>query len=510
MLSPVLEPDSPTVARRAESAAASELDGLPLPQRCAAVAAILGAGVLVVLDGAIANIALPSIAQQVGAAPANAVWIVTAYQLAVVMFLLPASAIGESLGYRRVFAGGVALFTAASVMCALAPSLPWLLAARCLQGLGGAAVMPLGLALLRFTYPRRLLGQAIAWNALAVAGASAAGPAVGAAMLSVASWPWLFAVNLPIGALVLVACAGLPNPRGTGRRIDLVSIALNAIMFAAVVLGSDRLPSSPWYGAALLAAAAGSMVLLVRREKTKTAPLIPLDLLRVRSFRLSIVASVCCFAGQMIGYLALPFYFQHELGLSAMATGALMTPWPLAVMVAAPLSARLAKRVPTAWLCAAGGACLATGLALCAVWPLHGDPRLPLTIFTSLAGLGFGFFQTPNNQNMLLAAPKERSGAAGGAQGTARLTGLTLGGLSMGLLFALLPSAGAVHWGLTLAALAALAGGVVSLLRSCSLHSAVPPCQHPSVERTPGAGSGSALSAGTGACLCQESPSQSG
>jgi len=465
MLSPVLEATSPRLSRRAEPGAQNELDGLPLPRRGAAVAAILGAGVLVVLDGAIANVALPSIAEQLQTAPADAVWIVTAYQLAVVMFLLPASAVGESLGYRRVFAGGVALFTAASVLCALAPSLPWLVAARCLQGLGSAAVMPLGLALLRFTYPRRLLGQAIAWNALAIAGASAAGPAVGAGMLSVASWPWLFAVNLPVGALVLAACAGLPSPPGTGRRLDVGSIALNALMFAAFVLGSDGLPSSPWQGGALLVVAGGSMVLLVRREMPKAAPLIPLDLLRVRSFRVSVVASVCCFTGQMIGCLALPFYFQHELAMSVTATGLLMTPWPLAVMVAAPLSARLAKRVPTAWLCAAGGGCLAIGLALCAAWPLHGDPQVPLAIFTGLAGLGFGFFQTPNNQNMLLAAPKERSGAAGGAQGTARLTGLTLGSLLIGLLFALLPSLHAVHWGLTFAALAALAGGAVSLLR---------------------------------------------
>jgi DHA2 family multidrug resistance protein-like MFS transporter len=466
MLSPALESNVSTVSRRTEPVAANELDGLPLPQRYAAVAAILGAGVLVVLDGAIANVALPSVAQQLQAAPANAVWIVTAYQLAVVMFLLPASALGEALGYRRVFAGGVAVFTAASVLCALAPSLPWLVAARCLQGLGAAAVMPLGLALLRFTYPRRLLGQAIAWNALAVAGASAAGPAVGAAMLSVASWPWLFAVNLPVDALVLAACAGLPHPPCSGRRPDAGSIALNAIMFAAFVLGCDGLLSSPWWGGGLLVVAAASMVLLVRREMPKAAPLIPLDLLRVRSFRMSVVASVCCFIAQMIGCLALPFYFQHELGLSVAATGLLMTPWPLAVMVAAPLSARLAKRVPTAWLCAAGGGCLAIGLALCAAWPIHGDPRLPMALFASLAGLGFGFFQTPNNQNMLLSAPKERSGAAGGAQGTARLTGLTLGSLLMGLAFALLPSSGAVHWGLTLAALAALAGGAVSLLRS--------------------------------------------
>jgi len=466
MSSPVVASSSPTVSSRTDAGAADELDGLPLPQRCAAVAAILGAIVLVVLDGAIANVALPSIAQQLQVAPADAVWIVTAYQLAIVMFLLPASAVGEKLGYRRVFAAGVALFTAASVLCALATSLPWLVAARCLQGLGSAAVMPLGLALLRFTYPRRLLGQAIAWNALTIAGASAAGPAVGAALLSVANWPWLFAVNLPVGALVLIACAGLPRPPGSGRRLDIISIVLNATLFAAFVLGSDRLPSAPWSGAALLATSAGALVLLVRREMPKAAPLIPLDLLRVPSFRVSIIASVCCFTGQMAGYLALPFYFQHELGLSALATGLLMTPWPLAVMVAAPLSARLAKRVPTAWLCAAGGATLAVGLALCAAWPMHGDPRLPMAIFTSVAGLGFGFFQTPNNQNMLLAAPKERSGAAGGAQGTARLTGLTLGSLLMGLLFALLPSLPAVHGGLALAALAALAGAAVSLLRS--------------------------------------------
>ncbi|HEY9063987.1 MAG TPA: MFS transporter [Burkholderiaceae bacterium] len=465
MLSPVLESSSAAVSRRTESGASNELDGLPLPRRYAAVAAILGAIVLVVLDGAIANVALPSIAQQLQAAPADAVWIVTAYQLAVVMFLLPASAVGERLGYRRVFSGGIALFTVASALCAMAPSLPWLVAARCLQGLGSAAVMPLGLALLRFTYPRRLLGQAIAWNALTVAGASASGPAVGAALLSVASWPWLFAVNLPIGALVLAACAGLPRPQVSRRRLDLVSIALNAIMFAAFVLGSDSLPSAPWYGGALLVVSVASMLLLVRREMPKAAPLIPLDLLRVPSFRLSIVASVCCFTGQMIGYVALPFYFQHELGLNAMATGLLMTPWPLAVMAAAPLSARLAKRVPTAWLCAVGGGCLAIGLALCAVWPLHGDPRVPMALFTSLAGFGFGLFQTPNNQNMLLAAPKERSGAAGGTQGTARLTGLTLGSLLIGLAFELLPSASAVHWGLALAALTALAGGAVSLLR---------------------------------------------
>jgi len=468
LLSPPLRPSNSSSIdpRSAGPDAANDADGLPLPQRIAAIAAILGAGTLVVLDGAIANVALPSISRQLHATPADAVWIITAYQLAVVMFLLPASAIGARLGYHRVFAGGVALFTAASVLCALSPSLPWLVAARCLQGLGAAAVMPLGLALLRFTYPRRLLARAIGWNALTIAGATSAGPSIGAFILSTSSWPWLFAVNLPIGILVLAACAKLPRPAPSQDRIDLWSIALNAIMFASFVLGSDRLPSNLLHGGALLGLSIACMLLLVRREMTKKAPLVPLDLLRVHSFRISVIASVCCFTGQMASYVALPFYIQHELGQSTGTTGLLLTPWPLAVMLAAPLSARLAQRVSTAWLCAAGGACLAAGLALCALWPIHGNPALPIAVFTSLAGFGFGLFQTPNNQNMLLSAPKERSGAAGGAQGTARLTGLTLGSLAMSLMFGLLPSHSAVHLGLAMAALAAMVGSVVSLLRS--------------------------------------------
>jgi len=442
-----------------------------MPQRLIAAMAILGAIAMVVIDGAIANVALPTMAAQLGAAPSAAVWIVTGYQLAIVMFLLPASAIGERFGYRRVFMGGVTLFTLASALCAFAPTRGWLVAARCAQGLGSAAVMPLGLALLRFTYPKRLLGTAIGWNALAVALSSAAGPAIGAAILSVSNWRWLFAVNIPLGALVLLACSGLPRSAGSVTRVDALSVVLNAGMFAAFVLGCDHLLDATVAGIGLLVVALVCGWLLVRREMGERAPLIPMDLLRSHSFRISIVASVCCFTGQMASYVALPFYFQHGLGLSASATGLMMTPWPLTVVFAAPMSGRLADRMSTAWLCAAGGTCLAAGLALCALWPTQGVSSgaggiVPLVLFTALAGLGFGFFQTPNNRNMLLNAPKERSGAAGGMQGAARLTGQTLGSLMMGLLFALMPASAAPRWGLGLAAALALASGVISTLRA--------------------------------------------
>ncbi|HLI11990.1 MAG TPA: MFS transporter [Alphaproteobacteria bacterium] len=441
-----------------------EADGLPTPRRYVAMASVLAAIVLVVLDGAIANLALPTIALTLQVSPGASVWVVTGYQMAIVMFLLPAAAAGESLGYRRVFIAGVVLFTGASALCALAPSLPWLVAARFLQGLGSAAVMSLAVALLRFIYPRRLLGAGIGWNALTVALSSAAGPAIGAAILSVASWPWLFAVNIPVGGLVLLTSCGLPRTPGSGRRLDLPSVSLNAGVFGAVVIGIELLATRPGLGGALLAAAAAGLAALIRRELPRKAPLIPLDLLRDRSFRVSVIASVCCFSAQMSSYVALPFYLQHGLGQDAFMTGLYMIPWPLAVALAAPLSGRFSDRVPTAWLCTFGGACLAGGLAFAALWPLNRG-LLPLVPFMMLCGFGFGFFQTPNNRNMLLSAPRERSGAAGGMQGTARLAGQTAGAVIMTLLFTLAPAGIAPRIGLGLGALLALAGGLVSALR---------------------------------------------
>lgn len=430
----------------------------------AAIAAVLGAMMLVVLDAAISNVALPTIAQALAVTPGRSVLIVTAYQLALVMALLPCAALGESLGHRRVFTAGVALFTAASVLCAWSPSLPWLVAARFLQGLGGAAVMALGVALLRLVVPHGRLGAAIAWNALVVAVTSAAGPTIGALILAGAGWPWLFALNLPIGLVVLLATRALPHPAGTARRLDLVSVALNGGTFAALVVGAKLLLMDPTLAGVLLVGSALGLGALVRRERPKEAPLIPLDLLRGGSFRRSVIASVCCFAGQAVALVALPFHLQHGLGQSTVMTGLYLTSWPLTVAIAAPLAGRLADRVPAAWLCAVGGACLALGLAAASLWPPAGGP-LPLIPFTMLCGLGFGLFNVPNNRTLFLSAPSGRSGAAGGMQGTARLLGQTMGAVLMTLLFTLASSEAAARIGLGIGSLLTLVAGMVSVWR---------------------------------------------
>lgn len=459
--------DAPSEAvsiSRASPGAVIIQDGLPAPRRHYATIAIMASMVLVVLDGAVANVALPTIAVALHVSPASSIWVVTGYQMALVMALLPCAALGESLGLRRVFTGGVLVFTVASVLCALSPSLPWLVAARFIQGLGGAAVMALGIALMRFTYPHRLLGAVIGWNATVIALSAAAGPTIGATILMVSGWPWLFAINLPVGAVVLAAALALPQPSGTGRRLDLLSVTLNGTAFAALVLGVDVATDKPKLAAALVATSVVSLVTLVRREMPRRVPLIPLDLLRNSPFRISVIASVCCFAGQMASYVALPFYLQHGLGQDAFTTGLYLTPWPLTVAFAGPISGRLADRISNDLLCALGGIFLALGLALTALWPVRGN-LLPLVIFFMLSGLGFGFFQTPNNRNMLLSVPRERSGAAGGMQGMARLLGQTAGAVIMTLLFTLTSSDVAPRVGVAVAALLALTGGLVSTLR---------------------------------------------
>lgn len=446
------------------------LEAAPLPaappRRAAlAIASVLTALVLVVLDASIVNVALPTLSRSLQVTAAASVLVVTAYQAALVMALLPCAALGERLGYRRVFIGGVMVFTLASGLCAAAPTLPWLVGARFLQGLGAASVMALGVALLRTVVPPERLGAAIGWNALVVALTSAAGPTVGATILSLGAWPWLFAVNLPLGLMVLGAALALPDRGGSARPPNWGSMALNMLAFGLLIAGVEVLPRFADLAVLLLVGGALSLIVLVRCEASKPAPLIPLDLLGDRSFRLSVLASICCFTGQAAGLVVLPFYLQHTVGLSPFQAGLYITPWPLMAAVAAWLTGRLARPGWTAWLCAAGCAALSAGLYAAAIWPLAPAPARIVPILM-VCGLGFGLFQVSNNRNMFLSAPVARSGAAGGLQGMARLVGQTSGVLVVTLLFSGAASAGAPRIGLAFGAALTLAAGLLSLLHA--------------------------------------------
>lgn len=240
----------------------------------------------------------------------------------------------------------------------------------------------------------------------------------------------------------------------------------------ALVIGAELLPSVPACGVALMVVAAAALAKLFFRERPKPAPLVPIDLLQRPSFRISVAASVLCFTGVAAALVALPFHLQHEFGQGVWMTGLYMTPWPLTVALAAPVAARLAKRIPTAWLCVTGGFCLFIGLGAFALWPAQANHLPPLALVV-LCGLGFGLFQVPNNQNMFMSAPRARSAAAGGMQGTARLTGQTTGALVMTVLFTMLSLEVAPRLGLGIGAVFALAAALVSALRASAGHGAI-------------------------------------
>ncbi|ADV98692.1 putative transport protein [Yersinia pestis biovar Medievalis str. Harbin 35] len=446
----------------------STSDGLPVPQRYAAILVIALGIMMAVLDGTIANVALPTIARDLNTSPATSIWVVNAYQLAITISLLSMASLGDIIGYRRVYQAGLLIFSVTSLFCALSDSLWTLTFARVLQGFGAAALMSVNTALIRIIYPRAQLGRGIGINTLIVAVSSAAGPSIAAAVLSVASWQWLFALNVPIG--LLAWCLGIKflpanNTKSNGNRFDITSCVLNALTFGLLITAISGF--SQGQSPAVIAAQVVALLLIgfffVRRQLTQSFPLLPVDLLRIPIFALSIGTSIFSFAAQMLAMVSLPFFLQTVLGRDEVATGLLLTPWPLATMVIAPIAGRLVERYHAGLLGGIGLAVFASGLFLLAVLPAN-PSDVDIIWRMILCGAGFGLFQTPNNHTIISAAPQHRSGGASGMLGTARLLGQTSGAALVALMFNMLSTNG-THASLILAGCFASIAALVSLLR---------------------------------------------
>ncbi len=444
-----------------------EADGLPVPRRYWAMLAI-GLGItMAVLDSSVANVALPTIARQLGASPAEATWVVNAYQLATVVTLLPFAALGERLGYRRVYLFGLVVFTAGSLACALSHSLTALVLSRVLQGIGASGIMGMNGALVRYTYPQATLGRGVGLNALVVSFAAAIGPTVASGILAIGSWEWLFAVNVPLGIINLaLASRALPDSPLADRPLDWLSAALNALLFGLFFIGADGFAhgrAGDAIAAAEIAVAVVAGLWLWRRERRARQPLIPLDLFKNPVFALSVATSICSFTAYMLAYVSLPFYFESALGRDAVQTGLLMTAWPVALGVAAPVAGWLSDRWPAAVLGALGLSALAAGLTLLATMPAQATSAAILWRM-AICGFGFGFFQAPNNRVLLGTAPRARAGAAGGMLAVARLLGFTAGATLAASVFRLAP-AGAETIDLALGAGLSVTAALASLAR---------------------------------------------
>jgi DHA2 family multidrug resistance protein-like MFS transporter len=422
--------------------------GLPTPQRYWSMATIMLGIALSVLDSTVVNLALPGMVRDLHSTASGAVWIVNAYQLATLVLLLPLATLGDRLGYKRIYLAGVVVFTGASAVASASTSLPMLAAARALQGMGAAGIMSVNSALVRLTYPSELLGRGVALNSVTVATSSVAGPVVAAAILSVASWPWLFLVNVPLGiVLFFLGRRVLPDNerRPLAGAISALDVALNGAMFVLLFLGADLLgaaarepakaQASIMWGATLVAACFVVGWVHIARQRGKPRPLLPIDLLRIPVFRLSMATSVCAFAAQTIAYVALPFLFLDAWHRTPAQAGTLLASWPIGVIVAATIVGRLIGRYPDGLLGALGLGTLAAGLALLAL-AAGGEPGEGTWWRLVICGIGFGLFQSHNNHTIITSAPHHRAGAASGMLGTARLTGQSLGAALLATVFA--------------------------------------------------------------------------
>jgi DHA2 family multidrug resistance protein-like MFS transporter len=341
--------------------------------------------------------------------------------------------------------------------------------------------MSVNTALVRLTYPARLLGRGIALNSMVVATASVAGPSIAAGILSAASWPWLFAINIPLGLVCLwLGRAALPNnvAKASGARFSLLDVALNGLMFALVFMGIDALGvqveprpggghgTPVWLAVSELAAGLVVGVIYVRRQLAEPVPLFPLDLLRIPVFALSMGTSVGAFCAQTLAYVGLPFLLLGSYGRSHLEAGLLLTAWPLAIVVMAPLVGRLIGRYPGGLLGCIGMGLMAIGLVSLAMLPAQ-PGNADIVWRMALCGVGFGLFQSPNNHIIITSAPTHRSGGASGMLGTARLTGQTLGAVLLAIIFSLFEAQGGKgSWvALWLGAGFAAVAGVCSALR---------------------------------------------
>ena len=422
-------------------------DGMQGRARKLAMAVIVCGLMICVLDSTMLNLALPQMARQFQIDPAYTLWVVNANQIASLVLLLPLAALGDRLGYKRVYLWGMLVFGLASVMAALAPSLPLLIAARALQGMGMAGVLSVNGALVRQIYPRSMLGQGMALNSMVVALSTVMGPVLAAAVLSVWEWRWLFCLHLPLALWVCrLGVKALPQPAaGTAQAHGLSwwDVLLNVVMFGAVFLALDRIShyqpgQGLWWAGMWLLLGVTAGWLYVQRQKPQAQPMLPLDLLRIPVFRLSMGASICAFSAQTMAFLAMPFLLIESHGVSTGQAGLLISAWPLALAVVAPMVGRKIGRIPAGRLGAMGMALFAAGLWALALLPV-GAAAWDMAWRMALCGAGFAMFQSPNNHTIVTSAPVHRSGAASGMLGTARHIGQGLGAICLAGAFVLWP-----------------------------------------------------------------------
>jgi EmrB/QacA subfamily drug resistance transporter len=385
---------------------------------------------MVVLDNLVVSTAIPAIRTDLGASLEDLEWTVNAFTLSFAVFLLTGAALGDRYGRKLVFMLGVAIFTAGSVAAALAPSADALIAARALQGLGGAIVTPLTLTILSAAVPPERRGAALgAWSGIAGL-AVAIGPLVGGAVVEGISWQWIFWINVPVGLVLLGLSTRLQESHGPDKALDLPGLALVSAGSLGIVWGLIHGHGDGWTSSGVVGPLAAGVLLLVAfvaYELRAAQPMLPMGFFRNRAFAAANGASLLMYFGMFGSIFLLVQFFQTAQGYEPLMAGLLLLPWTAMELFVAPVAGALSDRIGGRPLMAGGLALQAAGLAWIAAVSTETVGYGSLVVPFILSGIGMGMFFAPVANVVLAAVRPELEGKASGANNAIREIGGVLG-----------------------------------------------------------------------------------
>lgn len=413
---------------------------MPLPRKWLVMAAVAMSTFLATIDGSIVNVALPTLVTELDTLFPVAQWVILAYLLIQTTLMPGVGRLGDMLGKKRIYSAGVAVFTLSSVLCGLAPTVYWLIAARAAQAVGSAMALGLGMAIVTEAFPPAERGKALGLNGTFVSIGIVLGPTVGGLILDVASWHWIFFVNLPIGLMGLaLAWRYIPDTRPAGRqRFDFAGAITLFISLLALLLAltlGQRFGFGDGRILALFALWLLFLLLFLWVEWHHPQPLIDLRLFRRRRFSLGLLTGSLAFVAIAGATLLLPFYLQLMRGYNTRQVGLMMALIPLFLGVVAPLAGAASDRYGARRITAVGLFIAALGYgAMSQLGPE--TSLLAYALAVTPLGLGMGLFQSPNNSAIMGSAPPERLGVASGLLGLSRTLGQTSGIAIFGALWA--------------------------------------------------------------------------
>src|SRR5215204_2155576 len=385
---------------------------------------------MVVLDNLVVSTALPVIRTDLGATIEQLEWTVNAYTLTFAVFLLTGAALGDRFGRRRMFIIGLGLFTGASAAAALAPSMEALIAARAIQGIGGAIVTPLTLTLLSAAFPSEKRGVALgAWSGIAGL-AVAAGPLVGGAVVDGIAWQWIFWLNVPIGLAVLPLARMLNESRGPDKALDLPGLGLVSGGLLGLVWGLVHGNSDGWGSPQIVASLSVGVVLLaafVAWEARAKEPMLPLRFFENRAFSAANGASLAMYFGMFGSVFLLSQFFQTAQGYSPFEAGLRVLPWTAMPMVVAPIAGALSDKIGSRPILATGLSLQAVGLAWIAAASTATVGYASLVGPFIVSGIGMGMFFAPMANVILSSVSPAEEGKASGANNAVREVGGVFG-----------------------------------------------------------------------------------